>query len=367
MRRRATVFFAILLSGGGFALLVACSNSSTPMTAETDGSVDATISDAKSTDAKSTDAKSGDAKSTDGKAGEEPTFLANFGDGGPKPEGLWRVEGDGGVPIVGYAPLAELVTITSDGGTVTFGAIGDAGVTNTLTLGITTDTSGNVYVGVADFPPGLSPDAGFVPPPGVYKFPADGGAGALFSSSASMTFANGLDFIGTQLYVADSNGSVFSIDPGGTATVWSSDSLLAPEQTACDAGVPYAIGANGIVNDSNNVYVTNTNFGRLIKIPIMDGGVAGTATTIADTCALVGADGLALDTKTNTFLVALNVQNTIARVAMDGTITIVASGGPIHTPASVLIDSKDGARRLLFTNATFFSGNDPGLLSVPIP
>jgi sugar lactone lactonase YvrE len=348
-----------------------------------DGSVDGTTADARSTDARSTDARSTDArsieagstdgestdaKSTDGEAGVQPTFLAYFGDGGPKPEGLWRVEGDADVPIVGYAPLAELVVITPDGGTVTFGAIGDAGGTNTLTLGITTDSSGNVYVGVADFPPGLSPDAGFVPSPGVYKFPTDGGAGALFSSSVAMTFANGLDFIGTQLYVADSNGYVFSIDPGGTATVWSSDSLLAPEQTACDAGVPYAIGANGIVNDPDNVYVTNTNFGRLIKIPILDGGVAGTATTIADTCSLVGADGLALDTTTNTFLIALNVQNTIARVDMDGGITTVASGGSIHTPASVLIDSNGGGgRRLLFTNATFFSGSDPGLLSVPIP
>jgi hypothetical protein len=33
----------------------------------------------------------------------------------------------------------------------------------------------------------------------------------------------------------------------------------------------------------------------------------------------------------------------------------------------VLIDSNGGTRRLLFTNATFFSGNDAGLLSVPIP
>jgi len=272
--------------------------------------------------------------------------------------------GDADTPIVGLATLASLVTLTPDGGTQAFGLIGDGGATNnSLTLGITTDTAGNVYIGVAAVPV----DAGNVPPPGVYRFPPDGGAGTLFSSSPQMNFANGFDFIGAQLYVADSYGYVFSIAPDGGAAVWSSDPLLAPDAAGCDAAVPLGVGANGIVNDSNNVYVTNTNFGRLIQIPIESDGGAGTPTAIVNSCSLVGADGLVIDTTNNTFLIALNIQNAIARVALDGGTSIIASGGLLNTPASVVIDTSTGTRRLLFTNATFFSGSDPGVLTIPLP
>lgn len=275
--------------------------------------------------------------------------------------------GDADTPIVGYALVAQLVIVTPDGGTQLFGQVGDAGpAANSFTLGVITDDAGNVYTGVAAYP--VLTDGGNVPPPGVYRFPPDGGTGTLFSSSPQMNFANGFDFIGSQLFVADSYGYVLSISPDGGAAVWSSDPLLAPDAAACDGGVVLTVGANGIVSDSNNVYVTNTNFGRLIQIPIESDGSAGTATTIVNSCALVGADGIVLDPTNDTFLVALNAQNAIARVALDGGIDIVSSGSPLHTPASVLIDLDGGARRLLITNATFFSGTgNPGLLQVPIP
>jgi sugar lactone lactonase YvrE len=299
----------------------------------------------------------------DASEGGGPFFLAHF-DNAKLPEGLWEL-GDGGMPIVGLTQLATLVTVTSDGGTQTFGSIGDAGATNSNTLGITTDVSGNVYVGVGT----LTVDAGPVPVPGVYKFPPDGGTGTLFSSAAGMNFVNGLDFIGGILYVADSGGTIYAIDALGNASPWSTDTLLAPDMTACDAGLPAPIGANGIVHDANNVYVTNSNHGRIVKIPIAADGGAGVASSVVDNCALVGADGLVLDTKDSTLLVAVNVQNKLVRVAMNGQMTVVASGSPLDFPASVIIDSVSGARRLLFTNAALFSGDAgrPGLLALPIP
>jgi hypothetical protein len=55
--------------------------------------------------------------------------------------------------------------------------------------------------------------------------PADGGAASLFSPGASVTpqmnAANGLVFVGSNLFVADSEGVIYEISPGGTATVWS--------------------------------------------------------------------------------------------------------------------------------------------------
>ena len=192
-----------------------------------------------------------------------------------------------------------------------------------------------------------------------------------------MNFPNGLDFIGNTLLVADSGGTIYAIDPAGMATVWSADALLQPNLAACDAGPPIALGANGIVHDANNVYVTNTNYGRIVKIPIVndggtDGGVgtAGVASEIIGNCTYAGADGLVLDTRDNTLIVAVNIQNKIVRVGLDGGATVIASGSPLDAPASVIIDSVDGGRRLLFTNASFFSAADaglPGLLQLPIP
>jgi sugar lactone lactonase YvrE len=137
--------------------------------------------------------------------------------------------------------------------------------------------------------------------------------------------------------------------------------------------VPLAIGANGIAHDAKNVYVTNTDYGRLVAIPIAADGSAGTATIVKEDCAaLAGADGLVIDTD-GTFLVALNAQNKIVRVTPAGAVTVLASGAPLATPGSLLIDSNGagGGRRLLVTNTTFFSaadaGSSPGVLEMALP
>jgi hypothetical protein len=68
--------------------------------------------------------------------------------------------------------------------------------------------------------------------------------------------------------------------------------------------------------------------------------------------------------------VALNIQNRVVRVTPTGTVTVLASGAPLASPASVLIDKTGNQRRLLVTNSTFFTAADagsPGLLALPIP
>lgn len=409
MRHRSSMLAASCLLGLGVCGIQACGDDTTGTTTPDAGSDASTVADATtSTDATGTDATDAQADRTttadaapdvradatgdaadggvtgDGAAeaaadaGDAaaplavPSFLVHFSRAlNQNPEGLWEI--DAGTPLVGLAPLATLVTVGSDGGTATFASVGDAGAIATDTLGITTDPAGNVYVGVGI----TAPDAGSVPPPGVYRVAPGGGTATLFSSAVGMNFPNGLDFIGTTLLIADSGGTIFAVDPAGNATVWSNDALLQPNLAACDAGPPLALGANGIVDDGNNVYVTNTNYGRIVKIPIVsdggtDGGVgtAGVASAIIDDCTYAGADGLVLDTQSNTLVVAVNIQNKIVRVTMAGSATVIASGAPLDAPASVIIDSFDGGRRLLFTNASFFSPADaglPGLLQLPIP
>jgi sugar lactone lactonase YvrE len=306
-----------------------------------------------------------------------PVFVSKLDQSkGQLTEGLWEIApsavdgiGTTGTPIVSYVVMGKIVAVAEDGGTADFGVAGDAGAQTTYTLGITTDATGSVYVGVAAG--GAAPNT---PAPGIWKFPP-GGAGSVFSLGTAvnpaMSFANGLDFVGTDLFVADSEGVVYKIDAAGTAAVWSSDHLLAPDKTACGGVVPLPIGANGIVHDANNVYVTNTNFGRLIRIPIAADGSAGTPVVIKEDCAtLVGADGLVIDPTDGTFIVALNIQNRVVRVTPTGTVTVLASGAPLASPASVLIDKTGNQRRLLVTNSTFFTAADagsPGLLALPIP
>lgn len=261
-----------------------------------------------------------------------PVFVAHFEKAAWQlPEGLWEMPPtDGGAPVLlaSLAPLGSLVSVTNAGATPKFGALGTA--TNTYTLGVTSDAKGDVYVGVG------AAGAGPSPAPGVYRLPANGSDGAVWSLGSAatppMAFPNGLDFVGSDLFVADSGGAIFKIDAHGTARVWSQDELLAPDQSACRGVVPLAVGANGIVHDAQNVYVTNTNHGRLLRIPILPDGTAGTVAPIVDDCAsFAGADGLVLD-KDGSFIVALNARNKIVRVTSGGTVSVLAAGAPPRHP-----------------------------------
>jgi hypothetical protein len=368
---------------------VACSSSSgvptnpSPDAAAADAAIaEASSTDSAATDSAATDSATPDASSVDAPPAAVPTFLAKTS---APAEGLWEVSpsashgvGTTGTPILSSVLAAQLLAAASDGGTTPFGqAPADAGgASGTYTLGITTDAAGNVYYAVA------AASASPVPAPGVYKIPAGGGVAVPFalgsSVSPAMSFPNGLDFIGANLFVADSEGVIYSVDPAGKATVWSQDPSLRPNAAASGTSpacglVPLAIGANGIAHDAKNVYVTNTDYGRLVAIPIAADGSAGTPSTVKEDCAsLGGADGLVLDAD-GSFVVAVNAQNKIVRVTPSGQVTVLASGPPLATPGSVLFDTNapGGKRRLLITNTTFFTpadaGLSPGLLELPMP
>jgi hypothetical protein len=369
---------ARILEGVGATLLlaaVACSSESPGNPASPDagagidGSVDATTTDSGQDSASDAahDAAPPDAAGFD--AG--PSFLATFDKAqGQLPEGLWL---SGATPVISWAPLGKVLAVTPQGTTSTLATLGAA--SDTFTLGVTSDAAGTLYVGVgaAAAVGGAPADAGPVTPaPGVYTVPAGGGAATAWSlgsaATPAMRFPNGLAFAGSTLYVADSEGVIYTLDAAGKATAWSQDALLAPSQPACGGVVPLAVGANGIVVAGGDVFVTNTDYGRLVRIPIKADGSAGAAAVVAEDCAkLAGADGLARD-KDGTFLIAVNAQNRIARVTPTGTISIVAEGAPLATPASLLVDESTSPRRLLVTNSTFFTAADagtPGVLSFP--
>jgi hypothetical protein len=358
------------------------SDSSTVDSAPSDSStVDSAASDASAVDAEQADVAPPPADAGVDAALATPVFVAKAG---APTEGLWEISpsasqgvGTTGTPIISSVLAAGLLTAGSDGGTASFGEVPtDGGASGTYTFGMTTDATGNVYYAVA------AASASPVPAPGIYKLPSTGGAAVPFALGSSVTpnmnFANGLDFIGSNLFVADSEGVIYTIGPSGTVSVWSSDASLRPNPAASGTSpacgfVPLAIGANGIAHDAHNVYVTNTDYGRLIAIPIAADGSAGSPSILKEDCAsLGGADGLVIDTD-GSFVIAVNAQNEIVRVTPGGQVTVLASGAPLATPASVLFDTNApaGMRRLLVTNTTFFTpadaGLSPGLLELAVP
>ncbi|MDB4939124.1 MAG: hypothetical protein JWP87_6096 [Labilithrix sp.] len=298
------------------------------------------------------------------------TTLAKFDPvQGELPEGLavQHIGADTNV-LVGFAPQGRIVKVLGDGGVSEFASFTNP--KDTFTLGMTLDPANNVYVAIANT--GAAPS----PAPGVYKIPAAGGTPVLYTTvAAGITFGflNGLEFIGTDLYITDSQGSIYVVNNLGITTTWITADALAGDVNDCKLGNGFPIGINGIAHDANNVYVVNTDKGSLLKIARnADAGTAGVITVLKKDPSLCGADGLVMD-KDGTLLVANNAKNKIQRVTTAGVITDVFSGKPLDSPASLWIDTQGTARRLLVTNAAFASSAAdggmpaPSLVSMPLP
>jgi hypothetical protein len=179
-----------------------------------------------------------------------------------------------------------------------------------------------------------------------------------------MVFPNGLDFVGDDLYVADSQGIIFEIPSATTLVqVYADGPQLVGDQLACGGnGLGFNLGANGIIHDDNFFYVSNTDRGMIVKIPrATDGGVfdagedGGASQVLVQDCALHGADGIAFAADGN-ILVANNYQSKIQKVnKTTGAITTLASGPPLDGPGSLWVDKTGGQNRLLITNTAFGS------------
>jgi sugar lactone lactonase YvrE len=206
-------------------------------------------------------------------------------------------------------------------------------------LGMAVDGSGTLYVAVATFDPATH---------GVYRVDRQGKYERLVGSSA-INFPNDvtLDPRGN-IYVSDTSlGGVWRIERGGGApSLWFQSDLLEGDNSG-----PLAdpLGANGIEYRHNALYVANTELGRIVRIPILPDGSAGTPEVFAESPALRFADGMAFDVHGNLY-VAVNAQNTIVRVSATGselsTIATVADG--LDSPAAVAFGTGAGERQTLF-------------------
>lgn len=113
---------------------------------------------------------------------------------------------------------------------------------------------------------------------------APNGSASLAASVAGAGMLNGVTpFSPGVVLVADSRaGTVWQVDVNtGQSRPWSVDPRLAPA-----AGAAVAVGANGVKIFGNDVYVSNTSSGTVLRIPILLDGTAGAASVYASNIAL---------------------------------------------------------------------------------
>jgi len=283
---------------------------------------------------------------------------------GQLPEGLAIRDG---IPYMGLAPSGEIDKVELSNGSLSAFATLPAPVPNKgfmTGLAFGTKDPTTLYAELVSFVPDVQA--------GIYRVDASGGKATLFAKDPAMIFPNGMvtDDAGNW-FVADSNaGAIFRVSPSGeTVEKWASDELLAGDKdkscaNAKGAGLPFNIGANGIVKNGNAFYVTNTDKGLVARIPLAADGSAGPTTLFAgpDCDKLGGADGLTM--RGSDLIAADNFQNQLVSIGPKGDVSTLLSGAPLDFPASVSFD-KDRlyVSNFAFLNAQSGKGN-PGLISL---
>lgn len=168
------------------------------------------------------------------------------------------------------------------------------------------------------------------------------------------------------VYATDTvEGAVWRIPTAGAAEPWAQHPLL--EGTGA-LGFPLPIGANGIAFRDNRIIVANTELGLLVEIAVQPDGSAGEPAVIAESDALFGTDGIALDVHGDFYVVSA-VHNTVTRVRHDGAIDTLATAGDGSTSPAHWPSGPAGA-----TNQTLFVANfslfapapTPAVLTLPV-
>ncbi|MFF4896343.1 SMP-30/gluconolactonase/LRE family protein [Streptomyces sp. NPDC001068] len=215
-----------------------------------------------------------------------------------------------------------------------------------VTLGLARAHDGTLYVNYAT---GTSRT-------GVWRIPASGGRPERIAQLPSNGLPNGLalDERHGVLYAADSVlGTVWRVpQAGGKPTAWSTETAL--------RGLPApatGFGANGIKVHKDAVWVTNTDRGTLLRIPVGADGSAGPAETRAT--GLTGVDDFVFPGHSDMVLAALNPSNEVVMVRPDGTRgTVLTVHEGLSNPTSLAVNGRD----VFVAGGAYSTQRDPNLL-----
>ncbi|MGW0578858.1 SMP-30/gluconolactonase/LRE family protein, partial [Streptomyces sp. NPDC002920] len=221
---------------------------------------------------------------------------------GQTPENI-ALAPDGSADLT-FAGSRQVANVTRTGATrilATLPAVANPNtpvVGSAVVLGIARASDGTLYVNYAT---GTSET-------GIWRIDPEGGAPRQIAQLPPDGFPNGLalDERRGVLYAADSVlGAIWRVpSTGGTPTAWVTGAPLDPGKTPPANG----IGANGLRFHHNTVWVSNTDAGTLLRIPVGQDGAAGPIETRAT--GLTGIDDFGfVDRHRDTVLAALNVPN----------------------------------------------------------
>jgi sugar lactone lactonase YvrE len=244
-----------------------------------------------------------------------------------------------------------------DGAQSFFSDVGQATI-----YGLAVTPNGDVYAAMAA--PG--------PEKGVYRVDRRGNA-ELLPGTGQMVLPNGFAFDDRgNLYVTESfslaatgygQGGIWRIPPGGQAGVWLRDPLL----TGIGLMGNPPMGANGIGYYHGDLYVTNTDKGLVVRIPVEQDGSAGTPelwkqledvpeSPLKGSKLPIMPDGLALDVHGNLYTTILTRNAIVRLMAGDRaqeSVAVLGSPGPVpsalfDTPASLAFGTGAGEQQNLF-------------------
>ncbi|MDR6975021.1 sugar lactone lactonase YvrE [Streptomyces sp. 3330] len=193
---------------------------------------------------------------------------------------------------------------------------------------------------------------------GIWRIPSGGGKPRQIAQLPPKGFPNGLalDERRGVFYVADSVlGTVWRVPrSGGEPTAWATGAALEPRSAPPAARV----GVNGLRIHRDAVWVSNTNAGTLLRIPVRESGCAGAIQTRAT--GLFAIDDFAfVDRHRDTALAAMTGGSELVQVRPDGTHRVVlARKDGLSNPTAVAVRG----RTVYVPSAAYFTRADPNLL-----
>ena len=275
----------------------------------------------------------------------DPRIVAHFDLGAGQTPEDFALAPDGAVDA-SFAYADEVAQVSRGGQTKILGQLpktGDCPVINApVSLGIAraadgvvyaVDCTGNADTGVWRLRPGSAPVQ-------IAHLPA-----------GSFPHKMVLDDQTGELYIADSVlGVVWRVPAGGgTPVIWASGAAL--RRTS-------VFGANGITLHDHAVWVSNTDQGTIVEIPLGANGSAGPVRTV-----VTGLAGQVDD-----FTVLGNDDSVLAALNPSSQVVLIRPGGqpqPVLTAADGLSNPTDVAVQggtVYVTNAAYFTRTDPNLL-----
>jgi sugar lactone lactonase YvrE len=189
---------------------------------------------------------------------------------------------------------------------------------------------------------------------GIWRIAPGGGTPVQVVAMPEVKVLNGLALDRGEgvLYATDSTrGTVWKVSlKSGTASLWAQGAELAASKSP-------GFGANGIKIHDAAVWVSNTDRGTLLRIPIDAHGTAGAVTTVAQ--GLTAIDDFAFTGDGDTVVVAQNYVSEVSLVHPDGTHqTVLTSTEGLSNPTSIAVRGST----VYVVSAAYFTHVDPNLL-----